>query len=200
MSVSRAVCLSISLGLLAAACGGGTQQSGGSASTGSGGTTTSSSKSSSTASTSTSGSSTTTSGTGGGTTATASSAASTGSTSTGTVTMCAGPGGCMSTVCPPNLLHLEPNPAGSGLVLSWQEMGACDTVEIESEYGLIGYPSNMNPPGAPQFSVPGTMMSITDVNATGVNMYTYHARCVIAAVDSCWSNELANNGHVADGG
>jgi hypothetical protein len=101
----------------------------------------------------------------------------------------------MAPVCPPNLLHLEPVVAGTGLVLSWQESGPCDTVEIESEYGLIGYPSQQNPPQPPQFMVPGTMMSITDPSATGTNMYTYHARCVTGGVDSCWSNELANNGH-----
>ena len=99
------------------------------------------------------------------------------------------------------LEHLEPVTNGPGLVLSWTEPQPCDTVQVESEYGLIGYPSQANPPQPPQFTVtPGTLLSLTDPSATGTNMYTYHARCVVGGVNSCWSNELANNGHVVDGG
>ncbi len=202
MSVIRPVSLAIFLGLLAAACG---STSGGISGGVGGSTTTSKTTAATTGSTTSS-----TTGSGGGTsTSSGTTTSSTTSTSTGTTTttttttatMCAGPGGCMAPVCPPMLEHLEPVTNGPGLVLTWTEPQACDSVEVESEYGLIPYPSQQNPPKAPQFTVtPGTLLSLTDPTATGTNMYTYHSRCVVGGVKSCWSNELANNGHTVDGG
>jgi len=99
-------------------------------------------------------------------------------------------------VCPPDLTNAKTATSGPGVVLTWTEAQPCDTVQIESAYGLTGFPSQMTPPGAPQFTVAGTMMTLTDTSATQPNNYTYHARCVVGGVDSCWSNEVAAMGHM----
>ncbi len=71
-------------------------------------------------------------------------------------------------------------------VLTWSEPTPCDSVEIERQDMINPYPPT------PQFTVPGSTKTYTDTTATmSGNTYFYRARCVVGALRSVYSNEVA---------
>ena len=82
---------------------------------------------------------------------------------------------------------------GPGLKVTWSEATPCDTFEGERQTMIDPYPSQATPPGAPQFSVPGTTKTYLDMAPAQNFFFTYHVRCVVAGVASDWSNEMAGN-------
>jgi hypothetical protein len=86
---------------------------------------------------------------------------------------------------------------GGGLIIQWTLVGTCDSIDLERQDQIHGFPSSEHPVGAPQFpGLAGTSTSYADKTASDPTFsYTYHARCKLAGALSDWGNDVLAPGH-----